>query len=532
MAKIAKRDRPKPVVLAILDGWGIAPAGEGNAITAAKTPNIRKLISLYPTLTLVASGEAAGLSWGEMGNSEVGHLSLGAGKVFYQSLPRINKAVTDGSFFSNKVFLAAADHVKKNKSSLHLLGIVSAGGVHGSIEHLFALLELAKRQKIHNVYIHVILDGRDAIYNSGIDFIKKTTEKIKELGVGKIATISGRFYAMDRDNHWERIEKAYQAIAESKSDESFNNPTLAIQKSYDKKIYDEEFVPVVITERGRPVAKVGDNDAVIFFNFRSDRARQITKAFVLPSFEKFPRPAYLKNLFFATMTEYEEGLPVEVAFPVELIKEPLAKVISESGLKQLHMAETEKYAHVSFFFNGGKEDPFPGEERIVVPSPHVSSYDQKPEMSAGELTEKILKAIKEDKHDFIVINFANADMVSHTGKKVATVKAVETVDKCLGKLSDAVLAKNGVLVITADHGNAEELVNLQTGSMDKEHSTNSVPLIIVGKEWEGKVAGQGEALGGDLSLIPAQGLLSDVAPTILKIMNIKKPEDMTGNSLI
>jgi len=530
--EIIKFKRPKPVVLIILDGWGVAPPFEGNAISQAKTPNINKLITTYPSFTLIASGESAGLSWGEMGNSEVGHLNLGGGKVFYQILPRINKSISDGSFYSNQIFLKAADYVKRNNSKLHLLGLVSSGGVHASIEHLFALLLMAQRQRVKNVFVHVILDGRDTIYNSGLGFVEKLVAKMKELGVGKIATISGRFYAMDRDNHWERIEKTYKAMVDGESSEIFSNPIEAIKKSYDKKIYDEEFVPVVITENKKPIALVEDKDAIIFFNFRSDRARQITKAFVIPEFEKFKRSKYLKNLLFVTMTEYEEGLPVEVAFPVELIKSPLAKVISDAGLKQLHIAETEKYAHVTFFFNGGAEEPFEGEDRIVIPSPRVSSYDQKPEMSAFEITNRLIKEIKNDKYDFIVVNYANADMVGHTGNKGATIKAIETIDKCVGQLVDTVLAENGVAVLTADHGNAEELINLQTGVIDKEHSTNPVPLIIVGKEWEGENIGGVGAPGSDLSLVPPQGLLSDVAPTILKIMNLKQPEEMTGSALI
>jgi 2,3-bisphosphoglycerate-independent phosphoglycerate mutase len=529
---IIKSNRPKPVALIILDGWGIAPPSDGNAITEAKTPNINKLISTYPALTLVASGDSAGLSWGEMGNSEVGHLNLGAGKVFYQNLPKINKSITDGSFFSNRVFLKAADFVKKNNSKLHLLGLVSSGGVHASIEHLFALLEMAKRQSIKKVFVHVVLDGRDSIYNSGLDFTTKLLAKMKELGVGQIATISGRFYAMDRDNHWERTEKVYNAMTRGESDEKFSDPIEAIKKSYDKKIFDEEFVPAVMANKNAAAALVEEKDAIIFFNFRSDRAREITKAFIIPEFSKFERPKYLDNIMFVTMTEYEEGLPVEVAFPVDLVKEPLAKVLSEAGLKQLHIAETEKYAHVTFFFNGGAEEPFLGEDRAVIPSPRVSSYDQKPEMSALEITNQVVKEVKENKYDFILINFANADMVSHTGDKAATIKAVETIDKCVGKLVDVILSNGGVAVVTADHGNAEELVNLQTGVMDKEHSTNPVPLIIIGKEWEGKTGGAREALGSDLSLMPPQGLLSDVAPTILKIMGLKQPEEMNGSPLI
>jgi len=524
----------KPVVLIILDGWGVAPDNPGNAIAKADTPNINKYIESYPALTLSASGDSVGLSWGEMGNSEVGHTNLGAGMIFYQSLPRISKDILDGVFFENKAFLDAANHIKKNRSKLHLLGLVSSGGIHSHVEHLYALLEFAKRQKIKEVYIHAVLDGRDAIYNSGKGFIEELLAKIKELKINaKIATLSGRFYAMDRDNHWERTEKAFLAMTKGISPEHFSDPIKAIKSSYSKKVYDEEFEPTVITHKDKPVGLIEDGDAIIFFNFRADRARQIASAFVLPDFSKFERPAEFKKLFFCSMSQYDKDLPVDsIAFlPVD-IKEPLAKVISDAGLKQLHIAETEKYAHVTFFFNGGREEPFPGEDRIVIPSPRVPSYDKKPEMSALKVTDEVLKAVSENKYDFYVINFANPDMVGHTGNLKATIKACEVADKCLGKIIRLVLSKNGVAVITADHGNAEELQNVKTGDLSKEHSTNTVPLLIIGNEWEGKNIGLSESLGIDLSLLPSCGVLADVAPTVLKIMGIKKPEEMTGTSLI
>lgn len=523
--------RPKPVVLAILDGWGIAPKGKGNAVAGAETPNIDKLIATYPAMTLRASGDEVGLSWGEMGTSEVGHLNLGTGRIFYQTLPRINKAISDRSFFSNKVLCDAAAHVKKNKSNLHLMGLVSTGRVHTTIEHLYALLKFAKDKKIKNVFIHCFLDGRDTIYNSGLDFIEKLQGKIKEYGVGKIATISGRFYAMDRDNRWDRTEKAYRAIAEGKSEECFSDPLEAIKKSYAEKVYDEEFVPAVILERKKPVATVLEDDAIIFFNYRADRARQMTKSFVNKDFDKFPRDNFSPKLFFATMTEYEAGLPVEVIFPPEEIKVCLAKVLSEAGLKQLHIAETEKYAHVTFFFNGMKEEEFKGEDRIIVPSPRVASYAEKPEMSAKIITEKLVKEIMSRKYDFIVVNFANADMVGHTGKYKATVEAVETVDKCVGELANIILPMGGVLIVTADHGNAEEITNLQTGEMDKEHSTNPVPFILAGRELKDRL-GAVCPPETDISLMCPVGVLADVAPTILKIMDVPQPEEMTGMALI
>lgn len=523
--------RPKPVVLMILDGWGAAPPSRSNAIALAKTPTVNNLIRTYPSMTLQASGEAVGLSWGEIGNSEVGHLNLGSGKLLYQNLPRINKSIANGSFFENEKFLEAIAHAKKTKGSIHLMGLISSGGVHSHIEHLFALMELCAKEKCKNVFIHGFLDGRDMPYNSGIDFVEKIQNKIQELGVGKIASLSGRFYAMDRDNHWERVELAFKAMASGESDEKFEDPAAAVKASYEKKVYDEEFKPVAIVEGGRPVATIKSGDSMIFFNFRSDRAREITKAFVLPGFEKIKRE-YLKDLYFVAMTEYEKDLPIEVAFAPETIEFPLARAISESGLKQLHIAETEKYAHVTFFFNGGQEDPFTGEERILVPSPRVASYAEKPEMSAKEVTKKIIESIMADKFDFIVVNFANGDMVGHTGDLKATIKAVETVDSCVRKIVEVILGKGGMAFITADHGNAEELVNLQSGDIDKEHSTYPVPFIIVSKDLEGKNAGLQEVPNGDLSLVQPSGLLSDVAPTILKFLQIEQPQDMTGKSLL
>lgn len=525
------KNRPKPVVLIILDGWGAAPPSRSNAITMAKTPALTNLIKTYPAMTLQASGEAVGLSWGEIGNSEVGHLNIGSGKLIYQNLPRINKSISDGSFFENEKFLEAIAHAKKNKSKLHLMGLISSGGVHSHIDHLFAFMELCSREKFTEVYIHGFLDGRDMPYNSGIDFVSKIVEKSKEFDLGKIASLSGRFYAMDRDNHWERVVLAYNAMVKGESKESYADPVEAVRASYDNKVYDEEFVPAVITEDGKPLARIENGDSVIFFNFRSDRARELTKVLALPGFDKFERE-YFKDLYFVSMTEYEKDLPVEVAYLPELIKEPLAKVISDAGLTQLHIAETEKYAHVTFFFNGGMEKEFPGEERILVPSPRVASYSDKPEMSAKDVTKKIIDAIMADKFDFIVLNFANCDMVGHTGNLKATIKAVETVDSCVKKITEVILAKNGVALLTADHGNAEELVNLQSGEIDKEHSTYPVPFLLVSKQWEGKNAGLQEMPGGDLSLLQPSGLLSDVAPTIIKILGLKQPKEMSGRALI
>ena len=513
-----------------MDGWGVAPPSDGNAITSAKTPVLNKLIMDYPAMTLSASSSEVGLNWGEMGNSEVGHLNIGAGRVYYQTMPRINKAIADGSFFENPAFLGAVDHAKKHKSRLHLIGLVSQGGVHSHEDHLFALLELASKRHFKDVYIHAIMDGRDAIYNAGIDFVNNALEMMKKHRVGRIATLCGRYFAMDRDNRWDRVEKAYRAMAEGVGEKA-DDPVAAIKASYEKKVYDEEFAPTVITENGRPVAVIGPDDAVIFWNFREDRARELTKAFVQPDFDKFKR-VYQPGIFFVTMTEYEKGLPVHVAFEPDVINECLAKVVSDAGLAQLHVAETEKYAHVTFFINGQREEAFPGEERILVPSPKVSSYDQKPAMSEREVTAKVVNAIQDNTYDLIIVNYAAPDMVGHTGDLDATIKACEATDECVGKVVDAALARGGVVFITADHGNAEEVKNLQTGAVDKEHSTSPVPFIVVGKQFHGMNMGLPEGVGADLTMVPPVGVLGDVAPTILRVMNLPQPDEMTGRPLI
>ncbi len=522
----------KPVVLVIMDGWGVAPVADGNAITKAQTPNFTKFLKNYPTMTIHASGNEVGLLFGEMGNSEVGHLNIGAGRVYYQSCPRINQEIDKGTFFKTPAFLSAIAKVKANKSKLHLVGLVSSGNVHSSNAHLYALLELCKKEKLtKNVFIHAILDGRDALYNSGKEFISELQQKIAELKVGKIASLSGRYFAMDRDNRWDRCEKAYRAMAEGKADRYAEDPIKAIDDAYAQKNYDEEFVPTVLTSKDKPLATIENGDAVIFFNFRPDRARELTQAFVVPSFNKFSKE-YLKDLFFVTMTEYEKDLPAVVAYAPIVVHNCLAEVISKAGLKQVHVAETEKYAHVTFFLNGTVEAPFAGEDRVLIPSAKVSSYDQKPEMSALEITKEVNKAIDGAKYDFVVLNLANADMVGHTGDLPAGIKACEVTDKCLGEIVDHTLAQNGVVVVTADHGNAEEMTNLQTGAIDKEHSTNPVPLIIIGKDFMGQAGPAGDAPEGDLSLMHPVGVLSDVAPTVLKLLGVPQPEDMTGQALI
>lgn len=522
----------KPVVLLIMDGWGVAPPGEGNPLEAADTPVFDELVTTFPTVTVRASGEAVGLSWGEMGNSEVGHLTIGAGKIFYQSLPRINLSIQTGEFFKNDAIMQAAAHAKKRGSTFHIMGILSPGNVHGSDEHIHALLQFAKQQGLTDVVVHPILDGRDAIYNTGIEFIRTLAAKTREMGVGRIGSISGRFYAMDRDNRWERVKKAFDVMCGVTTEaKSYEDPVQAVEESYAAKVYDEEFVPVVITKGGTPVGPIKDGDAVVFANFRPDRAREIAQAFSIPAFSKFER-TYMKELFFVTMTEYEKGTPVKVAFPPEYITTCMAKVVSDAGLKQLHIAETEKYAHVTFFLNGMREEEFPGEERVIIPSPRVSSYDQAPEMSTPKIAERIVKEIQAGTFDFIVSNFANADMVGHTGKFDATKKAAEAADAAVGLVVSAALAAGGVVIITADHGNGEEVLNLQTGELDKEHSTNPVPFLVIGEQWRGQASPSGEVIGGDLSLMPPVGMLADTAPTVLKLLGVPQPKEMTGSPLI
>lgn len=525
MVSLARR----PIVLAILDGWGIAPPSRGNAISLARTPNMDRWLSEYQAFSLQASGENVGLPWHEMGNSEVGHLAIGSGRVIYQDLPRLNKAISDQSFFSNPAFLQAIEHVRRHQSRLHLIGLVSSGGIHSSIDHLDALLELTKRHRLTNVAVHAILDGRDTVRDSGRETLRRLQSRLADLGVGRVATIGGRFYSMDRDHRWERTEAAYRAIAQGQSDRTTDDPLATLQTSYEAGVYDEEYPPTVVTADGQVVA-LQDHDAVICFNFRPDRMRQLTEALCRPDFDSFDRPK-LKNLLVVTMTEYEVDLPVTVAFPPESVDDPLARILSDHGLTQLHIAETEKYAHVTFFFNGGHEKPYPGEDRILIPSAHVPSYDNKPDMSAREIAARLISELQRDTYDFIVVNFANADMVGHTGNLRATIQAVETVDIQLGLIADAVLAMNGILIITADHGNAEEKVNLQSGEISKEHTDNAVPMMLIGREFQQLAAGTA-GNQRDLSREVPRGVLSDVAPSILALFGLPIPATMTGQSFV
>ncbi len=505
----------KVTMLMILDGFGKNPNKEGNAVANAKKPNIDKLMMKYPTAEVNASGKSVGLPEGQMGNSEVGHTNIGAGRIVYQELTRITKSIEDGDFFSIPELVEAMENVKKNNSKLHILGLVSDGGVHSHERHLYALLELAKRKGLdNNVFVHCFLDGRDTLPASGEGYIQKLEEKMQEKGVGKIASISGRFYAMDRDKRWQRVQKAYDAMVNGVGEKS-TSAIQAIESSYQKEVFDEFVVPTVICNGDKPIATIEDGDSVIFFNFRPDRAREISRTFVDPEFNEFPTKKM--NLDFVTMTQYDETLPnVKVAFKPEELKNTFGEYISNKGLTQLRIAETEKYAHVTFFFNGGREAQYPGEDRILIPSPKVETYDMKPEMSAYEVTDKVLEAINSEKYDNIILNFANPDMVGHTGNIEAAEKAIEAVDECVGKIVDAINKNNGVLLITADHGNAEQMVDYKTGEPFTSHTTNPVPLILVGME----------------NVKIKNGKLADLAPTMLDIMGLEKPSEMTGESLL
>ncbi len=518
----------KPVMLLILDGFGVAPPSQGNAVSLAKKPVYNELIKNFPSFTLQASGESVGLGWGEPGNSEVGHLNLGAGKIVWQKLPRINRAIRKGDFLKNKEFLKAIQHTKENNSDLHIMGLCSDGGVHSSILHMYALLEMAQKNDLKNVYIHVFLDGRDTDKDAGLKQVKEIIKKCEDLGVGEIASISGRSYAMDRDKNWQRVETSYLAMVKGVAENEFEDPIKAINSSYQKGIYDENFKPVVITKNKKPKAKISDKDSVIFFNFRGDRARQITKSFLKQDFKGFNRKR-LKDLCFVSMTEYSKGLPKQVAFPSVKIDNPLAKIISDKGLGQFHIAESEKYAHVTYFFNGGKEEPFQGEKRVVIPSPKVKSYAEKPKMAAEELLHQTLWALDSNKYTFLVLNFANPDMVGHTGDLQATISAIEYLDYALGEIAKMTLKNDWYLLITADHGNAEVLVNPITGEIDKKHNKSPVPFIVVHNDFKKK-----KPLDKTPKLynIRPSGVLADVAPTILRLMNIKIPKDMTGTSLL
>ncbi len=505
----------KLTMLMILDGFGINTEEKGNSIKLANTPNIDKLMATCPTTQVYTSGLHVGLPEGQMGNSEVGHTNIGAGRVVYQELTRITKSIEDGDFFSIKEFNDAIENCKKYNSKLHIMGLVSDGGVHSHIRHLYGLLEFAKRKGFEDVFVHCFMDGRDTPPASGEMYISKLKEKMQEKGIGKIATISGRYYAMDRDKRWERIQLAYDAMVNGVG-KKYTDSVMAVEKSYEQEIFDEFIEPIVIcSANNEPVAKIEEHDSVIFFNFRPDRARQITRTLVDNNFSEFETKKL--NLYFVCFTQYDETMPnVHIAFKPTKLNNTFGEYISSKGLKQLRIAETEKYAHVTFFFNGGEEKVFEGEDRILVPSPKVATYDLKPEMSAYEVTEKLITAIKERKYDNIILNYANPDMVGHTGSLEAAIKAIEVVDECVGKVVEAIKEVGGVLLITADHGNAEQMIDYKTGEPHTAHTTNPVPLILYGME--------------NVKLKP--GKLADLAPTMLDIMGLNKPKEMTGESLI
>lgn len=505
----------KLVMLAILDGWGINEKEEGNAVKIAKTPNLDTIMKQYPNTKIKTSGLDVGLPSGQMGNSEVGHTNIGAGRIVYQELTRITKSIEDGDFYEKKEFLDAIKYCKKQNSNLHLYGLLSDGGVHSHNTHLYALLELCKRQDFKNVYVHCFLDGRDTPPASGEGYISELEDKMKEIGVGKIASIMGRYYAMDRDKRWERVELAYNALAKGEGLKA-NSAIDAIEGAYQREEFDEFVKPTVIMENDNPIATIKQNDSIIFFNFRPDRAREITRVFVDKNFDGFEKKFLYVN--YVCMTQYDETMPnVEVAFKPEKIENTFGEYISKKGYTQLRIAETEKYAHVTFFFNGGNEVKYEGEDRILVNSPKVATYDLQPEMSAYEVTDKVVDVIRKRLNDVIILNFANCDMVGHTGVLDAAVKAVETVDECIGKIVDEVIRQNGVILITADHGNAEQMIDYTTGDPFTAHTTYEVPLIVAG-------------LDENVSL--KEGRLADLAPTMLDIMGEEKPAEMTGESLL
>lgn len=514
----------RKVVLMILDGWGLAPAWGGNAIEMAETPNIDNLWKKFPHTQLLASQEAVGLPHHEPGNSEVGHLNIGCGQIVYQNLPGITATIEDGSFFQNQALIDAVNHAKKNGSNLHLLGLVSDGGIHSYNAHLYALLKLAKDQGINKVYIHMITDGRDTDPMKALSYLEELEAKTKEIGVGQVESIAGRYWAMDRDKHYDRTMKTYDILTSGIGPMS-ESAQKAISENYRQNKTDEFILPTVISNNEKPFVPIADNDALVFFNYRAERTRQLTEAFTDPNFKGFSRRKNIKNLYFATfafLDEYTKNPNIKVVFHRRDISEPLAKVISDANLTQLHIAETEKYAHVTFFFNGSKEEPFPGEKRILVQSPKVATFDLKPEMSAPDVANKVLSNF--NNFDLTVCNFANPDMVGHTGNIKATIRACEKIDELVGKITAEVLSKNAIVIITADHGNAEQMLNPNTGESYTEHTANPVPFILCSNEPNLQ---QPLRENGEHSLI-----LSDISPTILDIFGLQKPKEMTGISLL
>ncbi|MCL6580266.1 MAG: 2,3-bisphosphoglycerate-independent phosphoglycerate mutase [Firmicutes bacterium] len=528
----------RPVALVVLDGWGLAPPGPGNAVALARTPNLDRWALRHPCAVLGAAGEAVGLTEGQMGNSNVGHLNLGAGRVVYQDLARINRALAVGSFRTNPVLVETVRHGAEPGRRLHLMGLVSPGGVHSHQRHLYGLLELARDLGARDVVVHAFLDGRDVPPQSAKEYLAELEEVMAQLGVGRVSTVAGRYWAMDRDRRWDRTERAYRALVAGEGFRAASS-IQAVDEAYARGETDEFVAPTVIVGDGR----VRPGDAVIFFNFRPDRARQLTRAFVFPDFDAFERPGGHLDLRFATMTVYDATFPVPVAFPPEAVRNTLGEVVSKAGLRQLRIAETEKYAHVTYFFSGGEERPFPGEDRCLIPSPKVTTYDRKPEMSAPAVASEAVERIESGVYDLIVLNFANADMVGHTGDFSAAVKAIEAVDRAAGRVVRATLKQGGVALVLSDHGNAEQMLDGETGQPHTAHTTSPVPLVLVGSgEWE-RAPASGEGAGSAPSPhgLPAHhpwvrrepdGILADVAPTVLELLGLPQPPEMTGSSLL
>ena len=508
--------KKKPTVLMILDGYGLGENTTGNAIAAAKTPVMDKLMKEYPFVKGNASGGFVGLPDGQMGNSEVGHLNIGAGRIVYQDLTKITKAIADGDFYTNEALVAACENAKTNNSALHLMGLLSEGGVHSHTEHVYALLKLAKEQNIEKVYVHCFLDGRDTPPESGKSYVQALQDKMNELKVGKIATIIGRYYAMDRDNRWDRVELAYNALTKGEGEKA-TDAVQVVEDSYKAGKTDEFVMPTVLVEDGEPVAKIQENDSVIFFNYRPDRARELTRTFCTDDFDGFARGERIRTTY-VCFTDYDVTIENKlVAFPKTKITNTFGEYLAAHNMTQARIAETEKYAHVTFFFNGGVEAPNKGEERILVKSPAVATYDLQPEMSAPQVSDKLIEAIKSDKYDVIIINFANLDMVGHTGMEPAVVKAVESVDTCVGEAVEALKHVGGQMFICADHGNAEKLIDEKTGEPFTAHTTNQVPFILVNADGYGLKEG---------------GKLADIIPTLIELMGMEQPQEMTGESLL
>jgi 2,3-bisphosphoglycerate-independent phosphoglycerate mutase len=510
--------RPKPVMLMILDGWGVSPAGPGNAVSQAKTPNLDRVLAEYPHTLLQTSGKAVGLPDGIMGNSEVGHLNIGAGRIVYQDLMRIDMAIKSGEFFKNPVIEAAAAHALDNGRALHLVGLVSDGGVHSQLTHLLALLDLAKQRGVERVFVHVILDGRDTPPDGGKGYVARLQAHLDKIGNGQIASVCGRYYAMDRDTRWDRTERAYKLYTQGIGTPA-RDAVAAVAAAYEKGETDEFVTPIVLTDdAGAPRTSMQDGDSLIFFNFRADRARQITRAFTEENFSGFERTLWPRLAQFVCMTQYDEKFSLPVAFPPVHLEQILGEIVSRQGLCQLRIAETEKYAHVTYFFNGGEEKPFENEDRCLIPSPRdVPTYDYKPQMSALAVADEVLKRIAGGRYDLIVLNFANMDMVGHTGKLDAAIEAVQTVDQCVGRIVDAVLAGGGALLVTADHGNAETMIEAN-GHVHTAHTTNPVHLLLIDDQCKHACL--------------HTGVLGDIAPTILQLLGLSQPGQMTGRSLL